>query len=182
MYTSGIKECSVAANSRFKLHLVFLSLGSNTGDREANLKNAIERIEILGVEMTRSPVIESEAWGYDDECKYLNLVCGIFTILGPAELLSELQEIERDLGRVRTKPIFEARTIDIDILMYDDEILESDAITIPHPRLTLRNFVLIPFARLSPNTVHPVLKKTISELLKDSPDKSQIFPYHGHEL
>jgi 2-amino-4-hydroxy-6-hydroxymethyldihydropteridine diphosphokinase len=182
MYTSGFKVCLVANESKFKLRLVFLSLGSNTGDRESNLNNAIKRIAVLGIDIKISPTVESDAWGYDDQNKYLNLICSIYTIYTPTELLRELQSIEHDLGRVRTKPIFEARTIDIDILLYDDEVIDSDAITIPHPRLALRKFVLLPFAWLSPNTFHPVLKKSIAELLKESTDETQTLPYNGIEL
>ncbi len=162
----------MASNIKVTLHTVYLSLGSNTGDRGLHLTLALDRIELLGMNLKLSPMVESDSWGYDDDNKYLNLVCKLQTLLSPGDLLKEIQRIELDLGRVRTKPIFEARTIDIDILFYDDFIIHSEGLVIPHPRLEHRNFVLIPLAILEPGMMHPVLLKTILELKDDCRDQT----------
>jgi 2-amino-4-hydroxy-6-hydroxymethyldihydropteridine diphosphokinase len=145
------------------------------------LAKALRKISLLGINLTVSPVVETEAWGYDDAKRYLNLVCSLDTVLSPRGLLQEVLAIEREMGRVRSGPIYEARIIDIDIVLYGDEILQHGHLEVPHPRMHLRRFVLWPLHQLAPHIVHPVLHKSIAVLLHECPDESIMVPYL-HEL
>jgi len=156
-------------------HSVFIGLGSNQGEKIKNCEQAIE--EILNLEggflLSRSSWYYSEAWGREDQDWFINGVIQIMTELCPDELLTKFKEIEKRLGR-KNREKWGPRVIDIDILFYDDLSLESPDMEIPHPRILERNFVLIPFAEIAPQFVHPVLKKTIKELLDTSPDQKKV--------
>jgi 2-amino-4-hydroxy-6-hydroxymethyldihydropteridine diphosphokinase len=156
-------------------HSVFLGLGSNQGEKIKNCEQAIE--EILkregGFFLSRSSWYYSEPWGREDQDWFINGVIQIRTELSPDELLMKFKEIEKRLGR-ENREKWGPRVIDIDILFYDDLSLESPGMEIPHPRISERNFVLIPFAEIAPQFVHPVLKKTIKELLDTSPDRKKV--------
>jgi 2-amino-4-hydroxy-6-hydroxymethyldihydropteridine diphosphokinase len=143
---------------------VFLSLGSNVGDREANLRAAIERLPALRV----SPVYETEPVDYTDQPWFLNLVVEMDTGLSPLELLAMTSRIEQELGRVRTVAKG-PRTIDIDILLYGDAVVSTPELEIPHPRMAERRFVLAPLADLAPDLLHPVSHLTIRRMLADAP-------------
>jgi len=132
----------------------FLSLGSNMGDRLAYLSKAIDKIaEIQGCNiLNKSSVYETEPWGYENQEAFLNLCISIETSLSPYELLESLQAIELELDRVR-KIHWGPRTIDIDILLFDDIICEDDKLTIPHPRMRERAFVLIPLYDIEKNLI-----------------------------
>ena len=152
---------------------VFLSLGSNIKPRKEYLQKAINLIgEKIGDIKKQSSVYQTKSWGYDDE-DYLNLVLEIETKFSPEKLLSETQKIEKLIGRnsktkINSKNIAEysARKIDIDILFYDNLILETPNLQIPHKLLHKRDFVLIPILEIAPNFVHPVFQKNIAELRK----------------
>jgi 2-amino-4-hydroxy-6-hydroxymethyldihydropteridine diphosphokinase len=158
-------------------HIVYLALGSNMGSRLANLKNAIS---LLAPQMTvkkKSPVYETPPWGYADQPAFLNQVVMVETYMEAEPLLGHLKRLETALGRVDS---FQngPRLIDIDILFYDDVILDSPPLVIPHPRLHQRAFVLVPLNDIASDFVHPVLGKPISDLLLDV-DRLNIDEYKG---
>ena len=140
-------------------------MGTNLGDRLSNLRAAIAALapDIQG--LVESPVYETEPWGYADQPPFLNMVLRAATDLSPRDLLGRLKGIESTLGRV---PSFRngPRLIDLDILFYDDIILDTPPLVIPHPRLHKRAFVLIPLAQIAPGLVHPVLGLSVAQLLE----------------
>lgn len=147
-------------------HIVYLALGTNLGDRLANLKQAIAALTPQLEVKARSQVYETPPWGYEDQPKFLNQVVRAKTYLEPMPLLKHLKRLEVALGRRET---FQngPRLIDIDILFYDDLVLEKDSLVIPHPRLHERGFVLLPLLDVAPDLIHPVSKKTVREMLAD---------------
>jgi 2-amino-4-hydroxy-6-hydroxymethyldihydropteridine pyrophosphokinase len=156
-------------------HSVFLGLGSNQGEKIKNCEQAIEEILKLegGFLLSRSSWYYSEPWGREDQNRFVNGVIQIMTEFCPDELLAKFKEIEKRLGRTDREK-WGPRVIDIDILFYDDLSFESPEMEIPHPRIVERNFVLTPLAEIAPQFVHPVLKKTIKELLDTSPDQKKV--------
>jgi 2-amino-4-hydroxy-6-hydroxymethyldihydropteridine diphosphokinase len=152
----------------------FLLLGSNLGDRHQVLTDARRLItEQAGEAISKSAVYETEPWGVTDQPAFLNQVIRISTSLLPEELLRILLNIEHDLGRIRYER-WGARAIDIDILYFGDAILDSARLTLPHPRLQDRRFVLAPLAEIAPDFVHPILQKTSAQLLAECPDTSLV--------
>ncbi|MBZ5620977.1 MAG: 2-amino-4-hydroxy-6-hydroxymethyldihydropteridine diphosphokinase [Acidobacteriia bacterium] len=148
---------------------VYLSLGSNVGDRERNLQAAIERLQAPDLRVLHtSPVYETEPVDYTAQRWFLNLVVEAETGLFPLQLLSRTARIERELGRVRTVAKG-PRTIDIDILLYGKAVVDSRKLQIPHPRMAERRFVLAPLADLAPQMRHPVTHKTVREMLDAAP-------------
>ncbi|HET9588690.1 MAG TPA: 2-amino-4-hydroxy-6-hydroxymethyldihydropteridine diphosphokinase [Anaerolineales bacterium] len=143
---------------------VYLALGSNLGDRLANLKRAIAALSPQMEVKAKSHVYETPPWGFEDQPKFLNQVIQVNTYLAPEPLLKHLKRLEVTLGRKATFPNG-PRLIDIDILFYDDLVLNTPSLEIPHPRLHERGFVLLPLADIAPDWVHPVLKKSVGELL-----------------
>lgn len=142
----------------------YLCLGSNLGEREKNLTQALSLLsQEINLEKV-SPVYETKPVGYKEQPLFLNLACQIITDLNPRELLRLAKTIERKMGRAPGRQINSPRLIDIDILFYDNRIIETQDLTIPHPRLPQRAFVLIPLADIAPKLVHPVLGKNIAEL------------------
>ena len=156
-------------------HIVFLALGTNLGDRPANLCAAIAALPPSVVVRQSSPVYETPPWGVTDQPVFLNMVVKAKTRLEPAALLAHLKRIEQELGRTPTVR-WGPRVIDMDILFYDDLVLETPEATIPHPRLHERAFVLIPLADIAPDLRHPVLGKTVAEMLAEC-DTSGIKQY-----
>lgn len=158
-------------------HMVYLALGSNMGDRLANLQDAVRHLAPQMNVRKKSPVYETPPWGFKDQSAFLNQVVMAETHLGPEELLGYLKRLETTLGRVesfRNGP----RSIDIDILFFDDVTLDSPPLTIPHPRLHQRAFVLLPLNDIAPGLIHPLLDKSVSELLLDV-DPININLYEG---
>jgi 2-amino-4-hydroxy-6-hydroxymethyldihydropteridine diphosphokinase len=145
----------------------FLGLGSNLGDRFNNLSEAIRRLDIVdGIEVGDiSAVYETDPLGDPSQPKYLNAAIGVETTLEPKKLLKSCMTVERNMGRVRHER-WESRVIDIDILFYDDLVMSTIELTLPHPLLHEREFVLRPLADIAPNLVHPMLDESIRELLE----------------
>lgn len=154
---------------------IFLGLGSNLGDRRANLENGLQRltnspeIQIKKI----SSVYETEPYGAKDQPWFLNIVIEIGTGLSPLALLEVTQHIERQVGRGKTH-FWGPRIIDIDILSYEDRIVMHPELQIPHPQLHVRQFVLIPLKEIAARFVHPGLKKTIDQIISECQDKSQV--------
>ena len=157
--------------SQIEPETVYIGLGSNLGDRVANLRAAINAIQHLGDAIELSTVYETEPFGVDeDQPKYLNMVVAIRTNLMPTDLLSEFLDIERVHGRTRHRPN-ESRTLDIDILMYGDRVLDTPELVLPHPRMHERAFVMLPLSEIAPQAVHPTLKITVSEIAVELSDQ-----------
>jgi len=151
---------------------VFLGLGSNLGDRESAIAGALDRLAARGFRTTlRSSLWLTEPVGGPPQGMFLNAVAGGETALAPAALLDACLATEREMGRVRAERNG-PRTIDLDILLYGAERVESPGLVVPHPRLAERRFVLAPLAEVAPGLVHPVLGLTAAELLARCPDRS----------
>lgn len=152
----------------------YLLLGTNLGDRKKNLSTALFKIgKYLGEILKKSSIYESDAWGVEDQPPFLNLVVKINTSLSPVDLLAGIAEIEKNMGRIRYEK-WKERLIDIDILYYDDEIINHDRLVIPHPEIQNRKFTLVPLCEISGSEIHPVFKKTNLELLKESNDPLRV--------
>ena len=147
------------------IHTVYLGLGSNIGDRDANLSAALRELAAVVTIERVSSVYDTAPMLYTDQPRFHNLVCQATTSLSPDALLHAVKEIERQLGRT-LGPRYGPRVIDIDVLLYDRLILNTSALTIPHPRMAERAFVLAPLAELAPTLKHPVLGEMIAELLR----------------
>lgn len=153
--------------------IAYLGLGSNLGHREENIARALELLgRRVGIERISS-IYETEPVGYREQPWFLNAVCRVSTMLEPFDLLRLVKEVEGELGRI---PSFTngPRIIDIDILLYGDEVLQANDLTIPHPRLAERPFVLVPLAEIAPELVHPVVKRTIEQLLQEVQSSHQV--------
>ena len=153
----------------------FIGLGSNLGEREAMIRQALEEITRLpGTQLLRaSSLYDTEPVGEVDQPNFLNAVAALDTSLTARQLMWNLQLIEKRLGRVRSQK-WGPRTIDLDLLFFKDQQLETEFLTLPHPRMALRRFVLVPLNELAPGLVHPVLGKSISELLAQTKDRSTV--------
>ena len=145
-------------------HLVYLSLGSNIGDRESHLRDAISRLEKKGRIKSIASFYETEPVEFTDQARFLNCALALETEEAPEQLMESVLHIEQEMGRVRQQNKG-PRTIDIDILLFSDTIIDSPKLTIPHPAMHERRFVLQPLSEIAPEVRHPVLKKTIRELL-----------------
>jgi len=152
---------------------VILSLGSNMGDRAGNLRRAVALIgEGAGTVTAVSSVYETEPWGFSADTPFYNMAAIVQTTLAPPEFLAALLAIEEKLGRVREPGTerYTSRPIDIDILFFGDRIIDTEGLSVPHPRLHNRMFVLAPLNEIAPDKVHPVLNRSIRNLFKDCDD------------
>ena len=158
-------------------HTVYIALGSNLGNRLSNLKNAISNFTPQMEVKKKSSAYETPPWGYADQPAFLNQVVMVHTYLEPEDLLDHLKRLEVVLGR---EPTFQngPRLIDMDILFYDDVMIDSPPLQIPHPRLHQRGFVLVPLHDLAPELIHPALGKSVTEMLLDV-DRLNIVEYKG---
>ena len=161
--------------------IAYLSLGSNKGDRIGFVQQATSLLNATdGISLIRtSAFYESEPWGMESETWFVNAVVEVKTTLSPQKLLTECQRIETQLGRKRDENVkgYQDRTIDIDILFYNKEIISEENLTIPHKYLHLRAFTLVPLLELIPNFEHPVLHKTILQLHDDLENPEMVFLY-----
>lgn len=151
-------------------HLVYLSLGTNLGDKEANLHAAVNELEKrTGRLVVLSAFYATEPWGFSSDHSFLNAACCMETTLSPFQVLEETQTIERLLGRTKKSVDgqYADRLIDIDLLLFDDLVIDTPTLTIPHPLMHLRDFVLKPMTEIAPDAIHPVLGKKIRYLLVD---------------
>lgn len=152
---------------------IYLLLGSNLGDKQMHLKNAMRLIEGKTGKIERqSSIYETEAWGKTDQPSFYNLVIEISTQLAPEELLKELLAIEHEIGRVRYEK-WGARIIDIDILYYDQQVVKKEELIIPHPGIEHRRFTLAPLVEIASDFIHPILKATNRQLLERCDDSLQ---------
>lgn len=149
---------------------VYLGLGTNLGDKEANLRTAIYKLqERIGKQVSLSSFYETAPWGFESDHSFLNAAIGLETSLSPIEILHITQEIEKELGRTKksVNGSYSDRLIDIDILLYDTLVLQTPELTIPHPLMTERDFVMKPLIEIAGNVIHPTREKTLSELYKE---------------
>jgi 2-amino-4-hydroxy-6-hydroxymethyldihydropteridine diphosphokinase len=147
------------------LKTAYLALGSNIGDREANLREALARLEAADVRVTRkSSIYETEPRYVRDQPEFLNAVVEAETGLFPLQLLARVRKIEQEMGRQRVTPNG-PRNIDIDILFYGKSVIDAPELQVPHPRIAERSFVLEPLAEIAPQLRHPLTGKTASEML-----------------
>ena len=151
-------------------HLVYLSLGTNLGNKEENLRTAMTLIEEqVGTITSQSALYASAPWGFDSENTFLNNAIAVETSLTPEELLSITQRIEHTLGRTHksVNGQYSDRLIDIDILLYDDVVMHTPSLTLPHPLMHRRLFVLEPLSEIAPTMIHPLLQKEITTLCNE---------------
>lgn len=163
------------------MYSVYLITGSNQGDRAAQLTHVLDELrQHAGKVAQTSKVYETEAWGRAGLPAHLNQAILLETALEPLALLSLLQQIEHRLGRVRQER-WGVRSIDIDIIYFEDRIIDLPELKIPHPLLQERNFVLVPLAEMAPDWLHPVLQKTNATLLKESLDQLKVTPMQAEQ-
>ena len=146
---------------------VYVGLGTNLGDKEQNLRDAVQKIEEqIGKVVSLSAFYVTAPWGFSSDNSFLNAAVCVETKLSPLEVLQETQMIEKELGRTQksVNRMYSDRLIDIDLLLYGDKILQDERLSLPHPLMDERKFVLEPLAEIAPDVVHPVLHKTIREL------------------
>jgi deoxyguanosine kinase len=154
-------------------HQVILSIGSNQGNRLENIERCLQLIhQEVGTVIKVSKLYETPSWGFDSDAFY-NCALMLRTSSSANKILTQVLEIEKKLGRVRNEELgYQSRVIDVDLITFDEEIIDSEKLQIPHPLMQNRKFVLLPMQDLNLSWRHPVLKKTISELLEVSPDQS----------
>jgi 2-amino-4-hydroxy-6-hydroxymethyldihydropteridine diphosphokinase len=159
------------------MNLVYLSLGTNMGDRKLNIELAYAMItQSTGTIRQKSSLYETPPWGFESTSNFINTVVLLETYLDLEELFKRLKQIEKEIGRTKTanSTTYEDRIIDIDILDFNGKISHSDELTVPHPRIEMRNFVLIPLAEIAPNWIHPLLKRPVNKLILNLNDQSKV--------
>lgn len=154
----------------------YISIGSNLGNREENCRKAVNLLKEQGIKVVKlSSAVETRPWGLTDQPMFINMALSIETDMPPEELLAVIKCIESDMGRrpaIRWGP----RIIDLDILLYEDLVIKSTSLEIPHPEMCNRDFVLKPLLEIAPDVVHPVLKKSIKEIAAANASRQNYFP------
>lgn len=170
------EQCYLAKkNKLFTMNIAYLILGGNKGDKLKNLQVAIEQLEKkAGRVLKKSDIYVTAAWGNTDQPDFFNQVVCLQTELSAHELLNQLLKIEEESGRIRDAQKWMERTLDIDILFFNDSIIKTDNLTIPHPYIQDRKFVLIPMAEVAPEFMHPELNKNIKTLLDECKDELEV--------
>jgi len=152
---------------------VYFSIGSNKGNRSGLINEAIDKIDIIiGKVVLKSSIYETKSWGFNSN-NFYNICILLESTLTPELILNKILTIEKDMGRLKTTDQYSDRYIDIDILFFDNMIVNSKSLEIPHPRIQLRKFVLIPMLELTPDLIHPILNKSIRQLELECVDKDQ---------
>ena len=160
------------------MNRVYLLLGSNLDDRAGMLDKARRALEsVIGPIISSSSIYESEPWGFKASEKFLNQVVVIETLLSPSDLLSMILQIEESMGRKRFGNSYQSRTIDIDILFYNDRVISEPELKIPHPRIEERKFTLMPLSELNDGMIHPAFNKSIGQLLDECLDDADVDIY-----
>lgn len=161
---------------------LYLLLGGNLGNKE-KIFSEVKRLlsEKVGKITAQSEIYETEPWGFESEDMFWNQALEISTVLSPMEVLRETQQTETLLGRIRKTNSYDSRMIDVDILFYDRQTIDSVNIKIPHPRILERKFVLVPLAEIAPDLIHPVFQKTIRQLLLECTDKLSVEKINGRK-
>ncbi len=156
-------------------HQLILSLGGNLGDKAEIFEETSDWIDkLIGKTTLRSPIYETPPWGFMSDNNFWNQVLAVETNLGPMEVLQKIRAIENHFGRKRKDGNYLSRKMDIDILFYDNEIIKTEELTIPHPMMELRRFVLVPLADILPDHTHPVTGKKMAEMLSECRDNSEV--------
>lgn len=159
---------------KIDLNTLYLLIGGNLGDRMANLNTAKELItNEIGPILNQSSIYETQAWGNEDQPSFLNQAIIVSSQLSPSISMETILGIEMKMGRQRNQK-FDPRTIDIDILFFNRECIHLDHLTVPHPQIHNRKFVLIPLNEIAPDYIHPVINKTVSQILKECTDPLEV--------
>jgi len=160
-------------------HTCYISIGTNLGDRIINCEKAMSKLENFSTILSKSSFYETEPWGYEDNQNYINAVLKLKTCLNADDLLSELKMIETSMGRFKKRrgAIYESRIIDLDILFFNNMIINNNSLIIPHPKLYDRQYVLMPFLEIEPNFTCPSVNKKIIDLFKECTDMSSVCLY-----
>lgn len=156
---------------------IYILLGSNLGNREQNLGSALDKIASgVGRILAQSSLYQSEPWGISQQPQFLNQVAEVNSRNDPYQVLQKLLTIETELGRERLEK-WGPRTIDLDILFFNDRVIQTENLIVPHPGLPMRRFALVPLCEIAPNFFHPLLEKTCQQLLKECTDPLKVSPY-----
>ena len=154
---------------------LYLLLGGNLGDKRKIFSETISQLEVqVGKITEKSSIYETEPWGFESDDLFWNQAVEISTELSPEEVLCQTQQIELELGRIRKATQYDSRIIDIDILFYDDQVINQPNLLIPHPRIQKRKFALLPLNEIVPNLIHPVFQKSIRQLLDECADPLKV--------
>lgn len=158
-----------------RMERLYLLLGGNLGDKKQIFSHTINllKTEIGSIE-TISSIYETEPWGFQSDDLFWNQALVLLTDFSPYECLEKIHQIEKKIGRIRTNHQYTSRIIDIDILFYNDLVMDEPELQIPHPRMIERNFVLVPLAEIAPEKFHPVFRKTVDQMLADCQDKLKV--------
>ncbi len=157
------------------MNKVFLGLGGNLYEPAEMLEKARKLVELrCGSIQSTSSLYETEAWGMASEHRFLNQVIELHTNLGAEALMDHLLKIENELGRTRNFEGYADRTIDLDVLFFNEEVIQKEKITVPHPRIAFRKFVLVPLCEIASEFVHPITGKTLGQMLEDCNDELEI--------
>ena len=154
---------------------LYTLLGGNLGDKQWVFAEAWARLsQQVGTITNQSAIYETEPWGFESDDIFWNQVLEISTALSPEEVLQQTQQIEHELGRIRKAAQYDSRIIDIDILFYGDHIIQTENLIVPHPRIQERKFALVPLCEIAAELVHPVLQKSIQQLLEECTDPLKV--------